>query len=88
MHRINWGCGSRVPKSRPRLSQLRRYSLSSIAFIGLPWPTNSTGMRGLLRKPLMSDRAAAEAISVIPAPAAKAPAATMNVLRCILVRSV
>ena len=26
---------------------VRLYSLSSMAFIGLPWPTNKVGMRGV-----------------------------------------
>jgi hypothetical protein len=84
MHRISWGWGSRPPNSLPRASQLRRYSLSPMAFIGLPWPTKSTGIRGLFLSPLMSARPAAELICVIPIPpAAIAPAAAMKFLRCI-----
>ena len=47
-HKINCGLGRVVPNSRPKVCQLRRNSLSSIAFIGLPWPKNITGMRGVL----------------------------------------
>ena len=46
MHKINCGFGCVAPNSRPKAYQLRRNSLSSIAFIGLPWPRNITGMRG------------------------------------------
>ena len=38
-------CGS--GSSRPTRSHSRVKSLSEIAFIGLPCPTNSTGMRSL-----------------------------------------
>jgi hypothetical protein len=46
MHRISWGASGRFSSSVPIACQVRRHVLSSMAFIGLPWPTNSTGIRG------------------------------------------
>ena len=52
MHRIKRGGCERASNSLPRECQLWRHWLSSIAFIRLPWPTNSTGMRSVAGRSL------------------------------------
>ena len=52
-----------APNSAPNACQLRRYALSSIAFIGLPCPRNSTGIRGDFLSVLIMARLAADAVT-------------------------
>ena len=83
-HKISCGCTARAINSLPMACQLRRQALSSIAFMGLPWPTNSTGMRGegfrdcSKGKPAALDQEAMKA----PEEAASPARAAKEVLRC------
>src|SRR5262249_12921113 len=55
MHRIALG----RPRAAPTRAQPRLKALSSMAFIGLPCPTKSAGIRPSRRSPLASARASA-----------------------------
>src|SRR5665647_995762 len=65
MHKMSCGLGHFMPNSAPRACQLRRYSLSSIAFMGLPWPRKMAGILTDNFRDLSKSKAPGLAISVI-----------------------
>ena len=82
MHRISCGRSERSRISDPMVCQLRRHALSSMAFMGLPCPRNSTGMVGDGLSDWIKGCAAACDISGVRWIGNAAVAASM-VLRCI-----